>query len=226
MKIIIVGSGKLATALLTSNREFQPHELVRWETSIQNQREKAVLIHAGSGRQFEECVSYCSRTKSVLIQLSTGLDSAKKVYDFPHISCPNASLLVVKALQMIQETGKYFENYKISIVESHQSTKKTEAGTAFAFARSLNVSEDKVISVRNPEIQRYLIGIPEDFLSQHAYHKITVSDGDNELTIETRAYGHKSYVNGIKKIVEAIIKGNLKNKQYSILEILSFKAAV
>ncbi len=226
MKIIVVGSGKLAGALLASDWSFLPHDIVRWETSIQSMNEKAIVIHTGSGRQMEECTSFCSRTQSAFIQLSTGLEPERKVFDFPYISCPNASILILKALQMINETGKYFEHFKISILESHQLAKKTEAGTALAFARSLNVPANSIISVRNPDIQQNIIGIPEAYLSKHAYHKIQISDGDDELIIEMKVLGHASYVNGVKTIVRSILENNLENKQYSIFELPAFNAAV
>lgn len=226
MKIIVVGSGKLAEALLASDWSFLPYEIVRWEISSQNMNEKAIVIHAGSGRQMDECTSFCSRTKSAFIQLSTGLEPEIKVFDFPYISCPNASLLILKALLMVKETGKYFENYQISILESHQSSKKTEAGTASAFASSLNVAANSIISVRNPGIQQNIIGIPEAHLSKHAYHKIQISDGDDELIIEMKVLGHSSYVNGIKTIVRSILENILENKHYSIFELPAFNAAV
>lgn len=67
--------------------------------------------------------------------------------DFPLIICPNTSILVLKTLNMINATGEYYKNYNISITESHQSTKKTEPGTAYAFAKSLKFPPDKIVSI-------------------------------------------------------------------------------
>jgi dihydrodipicolinate reductase len=220
MKILIVGSGKLANALLTADWSFQSHEIQRWETSYQNLHEKSIVVHAGSGRQFEECATFCSRTKSVLIELSTGLGSEKSDFDFPCLKCPNTSILVLKVLNMFRENGKQFENYDISILESHQSSKKAEAGTALAFARSLKVSVDNVVSVRDPEIQQNLIGIPEDYLSKHAYHKITIRDGDDVFILETKVLGHTSYVNGVKKLVKVVLENELEYRLYSIFDLM------
>lgn len=218
MKIFIVGSGKLSKAI--AGLSFEPNEIVKWENSSQALNEKAICVHAGSGRQLNECFEFCERTKSVLIELSTGLGTDKLNPGFPLIICPNTSLLVLKTLNMMKAKGSYFENYNITITESHQSTKKTEPGTAYAFAKALNFSPAKIISVRDPEIQKTEIGIPADFIDRHAYHKITINDGNDELTIETKVFGHNSYASGVKAILETIVKQNLENRRYSIFELI------
>jgi Dihydrodipicolinate reductase len=221
MKIFIVGSGKLANALLTSGLSFPSCEITKWETAYQSLNEKAIVVHAGSGRQLEECFGFCSKTKSVFIELSTGLETEKTEPDFPLIICPNTSILVLKTLQMMNTNSRYFENYDISITESHQSTKKTEPGTAYAFAKALKFSLDRIVSVRDPEIQQNQIRIPKDYLNKHAYHKIVIKDGDDEIAIETKVLGHKSYANGVKKIIEAILKYDLENKKYTVLDFIN-----
>ena len=219
MKIFIVGSGKLANALLTSDLSFQTCEIIPWETHYQTINEKAIMVHAGSGRQIKECLEYCSKTKSVLIELSTGLETETINPDFPLVVCPNTSILVLKTLHMLKLNGAYFENYTISVTESHQSTKTTAPGTAYAFADSLNFSSDKIISVRNPEIQRNHIGIPEEYLDKHAWHKIIIKDGNDEVTIETKVLGHDSYAKGVKTIIDTVLKYHLENKRYTVLEL-------
>jgi 4-hydroxy-tetrahydrodipicolinate reductase len=220
MKIFVVGSGKLANTILTSNLSIQSCEIIKWETQYQTLNEKAIIVHAGSGRQQKECFEFCVRTKSVFIELSTGLGTEKIKPDFPLIICPNTSILLLKTLNMIKENGRYFENYKISITESHQSTKKTEPGTAYAFANSLKFPLDKIVSIRDREIQRNKIGIPKEYLDKHAYHKIVIKDGSDEVTIETKVLGHDSYANGVKTIIESVLKYSLENKKYMILDLI------
>jgi dihydrodipicolinate reductase len=220
MKIFVVGSGKLANAILTSNLSFQSCEISKWETAYRTLDEKAIIAHAGSGRQLEECLEFCSRTKSVFIELSTGSVMEKTAHDFPLIICANTSILVLKTLNMMKANSKYFENYEISITESHQSTKKTEAGTAVAFANSLKFPPYKIDSIRDPEMQRNKLGIPQEYLSKHAYHKIVIKDGCDEVTIETKVLGHDSYANGVKTIIGMVLKYNLENKKYTILDLM------
>jgi 4-hydroxy-tetrahydrodipicolinate reductase len=161
IKIFVAGSGKLATAILTSDLSFPSCEIIKWETQFQTSNEKALIVHAGSGRQLKECLEFCARTKSVFIELSTGLETENIQPGFPLIICPNTSILLLKTLSIIKTFGSLFENYEISITESHQSTKKTEPGTAYAFAKSLKFPFDKIVSIRNPGIQHNEIGIPK-----------------------------------------------------------------
>ena len=160
------------------------------------------------------------RTKTVFIELSTGLETETLRPDFPLIICPNTSILVLKTLNMIKATGRYFENYEISITESHQSTKKTEPGTAYAFANSLKLPPDEIVSIRDRDIQQNTIGIPKEYIDKHAYHKIVIKDGSDEVTIETKVLGHDSYANGVRMIIEAVLKNRLENKRYTILDLI------
>lgn len=220
MKIFVAGSGKLANAILTSNVSIQGCTVTKWETTYQTLKEKSIIVHTGSGRQLEECLEFCLMTKSVFIELSTGSKTEKMNLDFPLIICPNASILVLKTLNMIKTNGWYFENYEISVTESHQSTKKTQPGTAYAIANSLRFSPDKIVSIRDPEIQRNQLRIPKEYLNQHAFHKIVIRDEEDIITIETKVLGYKSYVNGIKKIIESMLKNNLENKKYTVWDFI------
>lgn len=220
IKIFVVGAGKLANAILTADLSFQSCEIIKWSSQFSTSNEKAILVHAGSGRQLKECVDFCERTNSVFIELSTGLETEKMNPAFPLIICPNISILVLKTLQMLKASGEHFRNYEISITESHQSTKKTEPGTAYAFANSLKFSPDRIVSIREPEIQRNKIGIPEEYLDRHAYHKIVIKDGNDEITLETKVLGHNSYARGVKSIIETVLSNSLENKRYTVLDLI------
>ena len=221
MKIFIVGSGKLANSILNSNLSFPACEVLKWDTQHKTLNEKAIIVHAGSGRQENECLEFCTRTKSVFIELSTGLLTEKINPDFPLIICPNTSILLLKTLNIITKFGSSFEKYEISITESHQSTKRTEPGTAYTFANSLKFPLNRIVSIRDPEIQYNKIGIPKEFLDKHAYHKIVIQDGNDEVTIETKVLGHDSYAKGVKTIIEAVIKHDLQNIRYSVLDLIN-----
>lgn len=220
IKIFIVGSGKLANAILTSDVAFEGCEKIKWETSPQNHPEKSILVHAGSGRQLKECFEFCERTKSVFIELSTGMETEVMNPGFPLIICPNTSVLVLKTLHMLKAYGHRFEKNEISITESHQSTKTTEPGTAFALAHSLKYPVDKILSIRDPEVQRNHMGIPEAYLDKHAWHKIVIKDGNDEVSIETKVLGHDSYAKGVKMIIQSVLKNKLENRKYTVLDLI------
>lgn len=219
MKIVVVGSGKLAKALLTSD-SLKSCEILKWDSSNHGLNEKTMVVHAGSGRQLSDCFDFCSRTKSIFIELSTGLETETKNPDFPLIVCPNTSILVLKTMAILKANGHLFDRCNLSITESHQSEKNTEPGTAYAFAQSLNYPIDQIVSVRDPEIQHSVIGIPHDYLNKHAYHRIVIKDGMDEVTIETKVLGHDSYAKGVKTIIDMVQNLSLEPKKYSILDLL------
>lgn len=221
MNIYIVGGGKLANAILASNLKFPDCDILQWSPENVKLGERAILVHAGSGRQLDECISFCERTESVLIELSTGLKSEKFVPDFPLIICPNTSILMLKTLNMLSLFGRNFQDYEVIITESHQATKTTEPGTAFNFAESLQVPKDKIVSIRNPKIQKEIIGIPDEHIGKHAYHKIVIKNNNDELLIETKVLGHDSYANGVRAILEICLNETLENKRYTVLELMS-----
>ena len=220
MRIYIVGSGKLANALLSSDLSFHSGEITKWESAYKTSNDKAVLVHAGSGRQLTECIEFCKLTDSTLIELSTGLETEKMDPNFTLIVCPNTSVLLLKILTIIKRFGSYFENDTISILESHQSSKKSKPGTAFNFAHSLRFPTDRIKSIRDPKIQLNEIGIPNEFLDKHAYHKIVIEDGADQLTIETKVLGHNSYTNGLKKIINAVLMNQFEKRRYTVLDLI------
>lgn len=220
MKILIVGSGKLANALLGAELQFDSCEMLKWEPQHSKLTEQAIVVHAGSGRQLPECLAFCARTGSVFVELSTGLETESMEPEFPLIICPNTSILVLKTLNLLKIGGHVFEKYDISITESHQAAKTTEPGTAYSFAHSLQIPIEQISSVRIPDIQLNTIGIPAEYIGKHAYHKIVIKDGTDEVTIETKVLGHESYAQGVKKIVEAVLQFPLENKRYTVLDLI------
>jgi len=220
LKIIIVGNGKLANAILSSNLSFPNSEILKWDSINKTLNEKSIIVHAGSGRQLEECIKYCEVTDSVLIELSTGLETEKIEPNFTLIICPNTSILILKIITMMKNYGDKFEDYEISITESHQSTKKSAPGTAYSFANILKYPIDKIKSIRDPEIQFNEIGIPNEYLDKHAFHKIIIKDGNDEVKIETKVLGHNTYSKGLNKIIDVVMNHNLERKRYSVVDLI------
>jgi len=223
MKILIAGAGKLANSILSADLQIQGCEIAKWKNENSTANERAIVVHAGSGRQLNECIEFCSRTQSVFIELSTGLKTENTETDFPLVICPNTSVLILKALIMLRKYGHNFDVYEKSIIESHQSSKATEPGTAYAFADSLHFNHAGIISVRDREVQLNQIEIPAEYLDKHAYHRIIIKDEEDEIAIETRVLGHKSYASGVKRIIEAVLKNKLENKKYNVLDLIEME---
>lgn len=219
MNIFVVGSGKLAQALLDADMDLGSSKVSKWSYST-SAVEKSILIHAGSGRELNECIEFCERTDSLFVELSTGLYTEAMTPNFTLIVCPNTSLLTLSVLQFASELGKNMENFTVSITESHQASKTSAPGTAFNLARFLRLSTDKVKSIRDKQIQSAEIGIPTEYLDKHAYHKIKINSEGEEIVIETKILGHGSYVRGVEKIIDLILKRRHWDKRkYSVLEL-------
>jgi 4-hydroxy-tetrahydrodipicolinate reductase len=219
MKIYIIGSGKLANAILLAGLPIESCEVEKWQPTG-NSNERSILVHAGSGRELKTCFDFCSKTGSVLIELSTGLETETMVPDFPLIVCPNTSILVLRVLFMLKAMGKTFSDNDISILESHQAGKTSAPGTAHRFAEYLHLPIDKIESVRDPDVQSKRLGIKKEYLDKHAFHRIVIRDGLDEFTLETKVYGHESYSAGVKKIIEAVQKTPLQKKRYTVLDLM------
>ncbi|WON93108.1 MULTISPECIES: dihydrodipicolinate reductase C-terminal domain-containing protein [unclassified Sphingobacterium] len=219
-KAFVVGSGKLANAILEADYSIPNVEISPWQPSITT-TSPSIVIHAGSGRELQDCLDFCARTDSVLIELSTGLETEKLETAFPLVICPNTSVLLLKTLHMLQQFGHNFKDYEISIIESHQASKNTEPGTAYHIANSLQVAHERVVSIRDAKTQAYKINIPVAYLEKHAYHQIVIKDKNDEIKIETKVLGHDSYSNGVKKILEACVNNKLANRRHTVLDLVA-----
>ena len=116
--------------------------------------------------------------------------------------------------------GNLFSTYQISIVESHQSAKKSAPGTAYKLAEYLNFPVNKIESIRDRDVQLTELGIEKDFLDKHAYHKITIKDACDEVTIEMKVQGHESYSVGVRKIIDVALTTPLQKKRYNVLDLI------
>lgn len=220
MNICIAGNGKLANALMSGLSK--QCEITRWDDLRKTEKAEVYLIHAGSGRQLQECLHYCNETNSILIELSTGTLWPTMEIKCPVINCPNTAIPIVMMLNILREYGNDFQNYKIRIVESHQAGKKTAAGTALAMADSFSFPPEQIESIRNADDQRQ-IGIQEEYLHAHAYHKIIIEEEGCAIAIECKVLGHAAYTEGIKHLIAALRKKKLENRIYQIAEIMEME---
>lgn len=122
------------------------------------------------------------------------------------VIAPNMAKQIVGFQAMMkwaaEEFPGLFTGYKLDVVESHQVTKADTSGTAKAVVASMNqmglresINEARLI--RTVEEQRQM-GIPEEFLSGHAYHtyKIDSDDGRVHFAFEHNVQGRSVYGEG------------------------------
>ena len=216
--VIVVGSGKLATAVLEELNQDKTGLVALWETRDLNSMPESIVVHAGSGRQLAEVYEFCKSSNSVFVELSTGTTTIDNDFSFPVILCPNTSILLIKFLAMWKHFGNLSNKFDISILESHQHSKKSTPGTAVEIADAVGYSRENISSVRDPEVQSKELRIPNEYLPKHAFHRVKIEDGSVSIQIETKVLGHDSYAVGVREIVSAIRKIELENRKYQITE--------
>lgn len=217
-KIIIVGSGKLAKKLHKGLPKYGV-TVIPWSDKI-SISDSSIIIHAGSGRQLDEVFLFCKKSRSILVELSTGTHIDRAPSGFPVIICPNTSLLTLKFMKILKENGFLFHGYKKQIVESHQSSKKSVPGTAYKYAEYLNMPFRNIKSIRDKKTQKEKLTVSERYLDLHAYHKIIIGDKNEKLEIKTQVLGHSSYLEGVYRIIQIVLEKDLKNKTYSIVDLI------
>lgn len=218
--MLVVGRGKLAEELLHGLDSTSVARVVRWDERNSMECEPCIIVHAGSGREIDDVVEFCTRTGSVLLDLSTAESKLPDTTKFPAVICPNVNLQMLYFMAMVKRSSKYFIGQDIKISESHQASKSTKPGTAIYLARSLGLPENTIKSERDPKIQKEVIGIPIPFLDRHAYHQIVISDAEVEIRLETRVSGKSAYASGLSMIIDIIALRRLNPGKYDIVDLV------
>ncbi|MBP7647476.1 MAG: dihydrodipicolinate reductase [Comamonas sp.] len=219
MQVFVAGKGKLGSELLKSLTTSQEQTIFPWQGEPTS-NERSIVVHAGSGRELQEISNFCSRTSSVLIELSTGSAIESADICFPVVLCPNTNILMLKFMHMLECSGSLFSGYDIKLTESHQASKKSVPGTAVAIANALRISIDEIESVRDTAIQADEFKIREEHLGRHAFHRVRINDSSCQIEMESRVVGDSPYARGVQQIVDAVIEQELQNRTYSITEFI------
>lgn len=219
MQVIVVGSGKLARELLAALDAGPGGRVMPWGLGDVDTA-KAIVVHAGSGREMDEVRRFCEATQSVLVELATGSVLEEGPVACPVILCPNTNILMLKFMAMLGRSGQLFRGYHIGLVESHQAGKTSVPGTAVSMAESLGLDAVEIRSVRDVQVQQNALQIPPEHLARHAFHEVLIEDGACSIRMETRVYGDAPYADGVAQIVAAVRQQALENRRYSILEFI------
>lgn len=219
MHVYIAGTGKLATELLAKLNSSAAITISAW-AGERTPESRAIVVHAGSGREIDGIASFCQRTSSVLVELATGSALEGVPATFPVVLCPNTNILMLKFMAMLELSGSLFTGSDIRLTESHQSTKTSVPGTAVAMANALGLAPAAITSVRDTAQQVAACGIPPAHLGRHAFHRIEITDGPCTIAMETRVYGDSPYASGVQQIIAAIQQRELQARLYSINEFI------
>ncbi len=64
------------------------------------------------------------------------------------------------------------------------------------------------------------LGIAPADLARHAVHRIEIGDGDCRLRLESLVTGDAPYVDGVRRIVQAVLAQPLEPRCYDVLEFI------
>lgn len=224
VKVIIVGQGKLAQSIgetlpAQENSQSYISEILIYHKSIAPKvDENTFFIHVGSGREYSETLALARKRNALYLQGATEKSiplPAPTDGSLRYINAPNLDILIIKFLYWLNLGKELFKNEKITIKESHQQEKQSVAGTAVKMCQMLDLDENSVQSIRDPQVQSDM-GIPH--IDHHAYHKIVVGDEKSNLKLETYVSGFQSYGKGLFEIIKSV--SLLKKRNYEIEELV------
>ena len=123
-----------------------------------------------------------------------------------------------------------FKGYSLSIKESHQQGKADTSGTAKAMVGYFNrlgvsFSADKIIRMRDPDVQKTQWAIPREYLSGHGWHTYSLVSEDRTVKFEFthNVNGREVYVQGT---VDAIfylsekVQAGARGKMFTMIDVL------
>ncbi|MCR5028182.1 MAG: dihydrodipicolinate reductase [Fibrobacter sp.] len=151
----------------------------------------------------------------------------------PSVIAPNMAKQIVAFQAMIEWLSKTFptafDGYKLSVVESHQKTKADTSGTAKAVVKSfedmgLDFDASRIEKVRNDQESMERMGVPEEYLSGHAFHTYSLDSADGTVHFEFRhnVCGRKIYAEGsvdaVNFLAAELAKGSAK--PFNMMDVL------
>jgi len=123
-----------------------------------------------------------------------------------------------------------FKGYSLSIKESHQQGKADTSGTAKAMVGYFNrlgvsFSADEIIRMRDPDVQKTLWAIPEEYLAGHGWHTYSLVSEDQTVKFEFthNVNGREVYVRGT---VDAIfylsekVQAGVQGQMFTMIDVL------
>ena len=218
--ILVVGRGKLAEELLQGLTGPNIFRVVKWSERDAQLKDRCFVVHAGSGRELNDVINYCSETGASLLELSTGEPSFPSTINFPVIICPNVNLQMLYFMAMVKYSSKFFKGRDITILESHQASKSTKPGTAVYLTKALGIPENVIHSERDPMVQKEVLCIPSQFLDRHALHEILIKDTEVEIRLETRVLGKTAYASGLAKVIDIVARRKPEPGYYDVVDLV------
>lgn len=150
------------------------------------------------------------------------------------IVAPNMALPIVAITAMLEmcqnQFPGVFENYQLTVKESHQKGKADTSGTAkhlisFLQNAGADFEESKDLSMcRDPDEQKSHWGIPDEYLTGHAFHTYDLrsSDETSHFSLSHNILGRNIYAEGTLEAVKFLYKrrDTKCDRSYNMIDVL------
>lgn len=131
---------------------------------------------------------------------------------------------------MAEQFPGAFSGYSLQVMESHQASKLDTSGTAkdvIACFAKLGVSFDldEIEKIRDPAMQLEMVGVPEEYLSGHAFHMyhLTSPDGTVSFEFQHNVCGRSIYAEGTVDAVLFLskkVQSKADKRIYDMIDVL------
>lgn len=162
------------------------------------------------------------------------LEDTVKASSISAVIAPNMAKQIVGFQAMMEYAAKtfpdLFKEYSLEIKESHQKAKADTSGTAKAMVRYFNslglpFAEEEITKERDPEIQKNVLGIPEEYLSGHGWHTYRLDSKDKTVHFEFthNVNGRDVYAMGTLDALIYLakkVKQGSKGKVFTMIDVL------
>lgn len=184
---------------------------------------------------------YCANVLPFVMGTTGGnrdrLEAAVRNSSTAAVIAPNMAKQIVGFQAMMAQAARLFpglfEGYRLEIRESHQKGKADTSGTAKAMVKYFNdlglpFVEADIHKERDPERQKNLWGIPEEFLTGHGWHTYTLTSADGTVRFEFshNVNGREVYARGTLDAIaylHAKLQQGAKGKVFSMIDVLQGK---
>jgi 4-hydroxy-tetrahydrodipicolinate reductase len=150
------------------------------------------------------------------------------------VVAPNMAKQIVGFQAMMEFAAQsfpdLFKGYRLEIRESHQKGKADTSGTARAMVGYFNrlgipFNADQIRMERDPQAQKTNWGIPDAYLSGHAWHTYTLISGDGTVRFEFthNVNGREIYVLGTLDALLFLrdrVAAGTQGRMFSMIDVL------
>ena len=181
---------------------------------------------------------YCKHNLPFVMGTTGGdrklLEDTVRSSSIPAVIAQNMAKQIVGFQAMMEYAAKtfpgLFKGYSLEIKESHQKGKADTSGTAKAMIGYFNelgltFSKDDIIMERDPEIQKNVWGIPEEYLGGHGWHTYILVSGDRTVrfVFSHNVNGRDVYAKGTLDAISYLDKkarDGVKGMVFTMIDVL------